>query len=77
MSKESDIWWISPEAIDDLKIEEIEGGFTLSAPDGTECAAWLSFYNESDERLETFNAAFVEMLKQRLENLEKQNGCPE
>lgn len=77
MSKESDVWWISLEAISDLTIEEIEGGFSLSAPDGTECSAWLSYYNESDERREIFNAAFVEMLRQHLETLKEQDGYPE
>lgn len=72
-----EIWWPSAKAIEDLTIEETEEGFTLQAPGGTECDAWLSYYNESDERRETFNAAFVEMLKQHLERLKDQNGCSE
>lgn len=76
MSKDSDVWWISPAAIDDLTIKEIEGGFNLSAPDGTECSAWLSYYNESDERRAVFTAAFVDLLTQRLNQLKEQDGHP-
>ena len=69
------IWWPSPEAIDDLTIEETEEGFELQAPDGTECARWLSYYSRTEELHKTFEAAFVEVLKQHLENLENKNGC--
>ena len=72
-----EIWWPSAKAIEDLTVEETEGGFVLHAPDNTECGAWLSYYNESDERREAFNAAFVEMLKQHLESLKDQNGYTE
>lgn len=70
-----EIWWPSPEAFDDLTVEDAEHGFTLSAPEGTECAAWLDYYNQTDELLEQFNRAFTACLKQHLERLE--NGGQE
>lgn len=70
-----EIWWPSPEAFDDLTVEDAEHGFTLSAPDGTECAAWLDHYNQTDELREQFNEAFTACLKQHLERLE--NGSQE
>lgn len=69
------VWWPSPEALRDLTVEDAEGGFTLSAPDGTECAAWLGHYNQTDELREQFNRAFVACLAQHLERLE--NGGQE
>jgi len=53
-----EFWWPLPGAIDDLTVEETEGGFTLSAPDDTECAAWLQHWNATEERREVFQAEF-------------------
>jgi hypothetical protein len=67
-------WWPHPDAIQDLVVEEAEHGFDLSAPDDTECGDWLNYWNQSPERLQTFNDAFIEALKSQLDSLEKQNG---
>lgn len=75
MPENQSVWWIKPKDLDDLTVEEVEGGFDLSAPDGTECAAWLSYYNQTEELRQTFNDAFVEMLREHLENLEEKHGC--
>jgi isopropylmalate/homocitrate/citramalate synthase len=66
-----DIWWPRVSALEDLTIDEIESGFTLSAPDGTECADWLAHYNSTDELRERFNAAFVRMLAEYIQKLEQ------
>lgn len=58
----TDIWWPHPSALDDLTVEETEDGFTLSAPDDTECAAWLAYFDETDERREVFSVALTDLL---------------
>ncbi len=74
MMEGNDIWWPSKRALNDLTIDEIEGGFTLSAPDGTECADWLGYYNSTDELRELFNAAFVRALTEYIQKLEQDGG---
>lgn len=69
-----EIWWPSPEALNDLTVDEIEGGFALEAPDGTECADWLGYYNSTDELREQFNAAFVKALTDYIRKLEQDGG---
>ena len=59
----SEIWWPSPSALDDLTITDTETGFDLEAPKDTECGEWLAYFNETPERKETFERAFIEMLK--------------
>ena len=70
-------WWPSPEAIQDLVVEDVEGGFDLSAPDDTECGAWLSYWNQTPEHVQTFSDAFTEMLRTHLDTLEEENGKTE
>jgi hypothetical protein len=74
MTDEEDFWWPSPEAFDDLEVVDIEGGFQLSGPDGTELAAWLNYWNETEERHEHFEAVFIAMLLDHIKTLELQNG---
>ena len=69
-----EMWWPSPEALKDLTVEDAEEGFTLSAPDGSDCAAWLNYWNCSEEHLQVFNEAFVEMLRAYLYTLENEHG---
>jgi hypothetical protein len=71
------MWWPSPEAIKDLFIEDTEEGFTLSAPDDTECGAWLQYWGQTQEHEKIFERAFVEMLSSYLKQLENENGKDE
>lgn len=68
------MWWPSPEALEDLTVEDSEHGFELSAPDETECGAWLNFWSQDEKHQKTFNDAFVEVLKDYLNFLETENG---
>ena len=68
---EIEMWWPAPEALADLIVEDAEEGFTLSAPDGSDCAIWLNYWNCSEEHHKVFNEAFVEMLQAYLLTLEK------
>jgi hypothetical protein len=64
-----EFWWPSPEAFDDLTVEEIEDGFAFIAPDDTECGVWLAHFNETPERQEIFSAALISSLKDQIEML--------
>ncbi len=70
----NEMWWPSPEALQDLQVEDWDEGFTLSAPDGTACAEWLSFWTQSEERHRIFVKAFEEMLRNYLNILKNQHG---
>ena len=69
-----EMWWPSPGAFDVLQVEESEEGFIFEAPDGTECAEWLRFWNQSEEHHETFEEAFIEMLRTEINTLDTKNG---
>lgn len=72
------IWWPSPEALDDLTVEDSEEGFSLSAPDNTECAAWLAYYNQTEELREQFNREFLAAITDYVKtlNLTNEDGSP-
>ena len=69
-----EMWWPSPEALKDLQVEDSDEGFTLSAPDGTDCAVWLNYWSCSEEHQKVFNEAFTDMLQAYLYTLENQHG---
>jgi hypothetical protein len=72
-----EFWWPTPSAFDDLVVEENEQGFTLSAPDDTECGEWLAHWNQSEEHQEIFNQAFTDVLMDHIKTLETENGKTE
>jgi len=75
--KPIEFWWPSPEAFESLTVEDAEEGFTLEAPDDSECGEWLAFWNQSPEHIEIFSDAFTEALMSRIKTLESQNGKDE
>ena len=60
--------------LNDLTITEIEDGFQFSAPNCTQCAAWLSYYDSTDELREEFSELIISALKTRFEEIEGQHG---
>ena len=74
------MWWPSPEAFEDLEVTDIETGWQLSAPDGTELAEWLEYWSQDEEHHEFFQKVFVRALTEHanfvLDDLEK-NGKAE
>jgi hypothetical protein len=74
LEKPIEFWWPHPDALQDLTVEDGEGGFDLSAPDDTECGAWLSYWNQSPEHVQIFNEAFTESLRNHLDTLKDENG---
>jgi hypothetical protein len=60
--------------LDDLTVTEIEDGFQFSAPNGTQCAAWLSYYDSTDELREEFSEMIISALKTSLNEAQEQHG---
>ena len=70
----TEFFWPSPEAFDDLTVEDADEGFTLIAPDDTECGEWLAYWNQSPEHIELFTEAFTQALKNNLDTILGQDG---
>ena len=70
--KPTEFWWPSPEAFDDLTVEDAEEGFTLEAPDDTECGEWLAYWNQTPDHIELFTEAFTETLRNHLATIDGQ-----
>ena len=64
---DSTFWWPHPDALLDLTVEDSEGGFVLSAPDHTECGAWLHYYSQNEEYHKLFEQHFTEAIRKNLE----------
>ena len=47
--KPTEFWWPSPEAFENLTVEDADEGFTFDAPDDSECGEWLAFWSQSPE----------------------------
>jgi hypothetical protein len=60
--KLTEFWWPHSEAFQDLTVEDTEEGFTLSAPDDTECAEWLSYWDQDEAHRKFFEDTFIQVL---------------
>lgn len=60
-----------PSILDDLTVTEIEDGFQFSAPDGTQCAAWLSYWDSTDELRKEFSEMIVSALQTSLDEVQQ------
>jgi len=69
-----EMWWPSPEAFNDLEVTDIEEGWQLSAPDGTELAEWLNYWSQDEEHHVLFEKAFLEVLINHANSILDQNG---
>jgi hypothetical protein len=58
----TEFWWPHPDAFEDLTVEDTEEGFTLSAPDNTECAEWLSYWDQDEAHHKVFETEFIQVL---------------
>jgi hypothetical protein len=58
-----EMWWPSPEALEDLTVKDAEHGFDLSAPDDTECGEWLAFWNQDGAHHKVFEEEFTAVLR--------------
>lgn len=74
--KTTEIWWPSLKALNDLVVEDAKEGFTLSAPDGTECADWLAYYNQTTELQEQFTTALTDALMNYIKQHQDKDGSP-
>jgi hypothetical protein len=75
--KPTEFWWPSPEAFEDLKVEDTETGFTLEAPDNSECGDWLAYWNQTEEHHELFEKEFIKCLKNYIDTTLKEHGKTE
>ena len=74
-------WWPSPESFDDLTVTDTESGWELSAPDDSELAEWLTYWNQSEEHHALFQTVFLQTLTDYaelvLENYGKTEAIPD
>jgi hypothetical protein len=71
------MWWPSPEAFEDLTVEDAEHGFDLSAPDDTECGEWLAFWSQDEEHHKVFTGEFTAVLRNYANQILDANGKDE
>ena len=71
--KPTEFWWPSPEAFENLTVEDTEEGFALEAPDDTECGEWLAYWNQTPDHIECFTEAFNESLRNYLATIDGQS----
>jgi hypothetical protein len=69
-----EMWWPSPEAFEDLIVEDAEHGFDLSAPDGTECGEWLAFWDQDEAHHTVFEEEFTTVLRNHANQFLESNG---
>lgn len=67
-------WWPSPDALNDLVAEETEEGYQLSAPNGTLCSDWLTYWSETPEREALFSKEFQKVLLDHANQILEQHG---
>ncbi len=72
-----EMWWPSPEAFEDLIVEDAEHGFDLSAPDDTECGEWLAYWAQDEEHHEVFTEEFTAVLRDYANQILESNGKDE
>jgi hypothetical protein len=65
----SEFFWPSPDAFEDLTVEDTDEGFTLTAPDDTECGEWLAYWNQSPEHIELFTEELTASLTSYIETI--------
>ena len=73
----SEFFWPSPEAFDDLTVEDTDEGFTLTAPDDSECGEWLAYWNQSPDHIELFTEEFTKVLKNYADFILEEHGQTE
>ena len=60
--KPTEFWWPHPDAFEDLIVEDAEEGYTLSAPDDSECGEWLSYWSQDEAHHKVFETEFIQVL---------------
>jgi len=67
-------WWPDLESLEDLVVENTEDGLFLSAPDGTFCSEWLTYWSETPEREAIFSREFQRNLLEHANQILEQHG---
>lgn len=74
---EIEMWWPSPGAFEDLTVEDAEYGYTLSAPDDSECGEWLKFWSQDEAHHLKFEEEFLQTLTDYANEILEANGQAE
>jgi hypothetical protein len=74
---DADWWWPSPDAFNDLEVEDNEDGWLLSAPDDTELSEWLAYWSQSEEHHKLFQEIFLATLIRHAESVIENYGQDE
>lgn len=53
------MWWPKEEDLKDLSVEETDDGFAFSAPEGSECARWLDYFDQTEELKKEFKESIM------------------
>jgi hypothetical protein len=69
-----EMWWPSPEAFEDLTVEDAKRGFDLLAPDDTECGEWLAYWNQDEAHRALFEKEFTSVLLNYANKVLEANG---
>jgi hypothetical protein len=70
----AEFWWPHPDAFQDLTVEDAEHGYVLSAPDDTECAEWLSFWDQDEAHHKVFEDEFIRVLTDHANKTLEEHG---
>lgn len=68
------MWWPNPDSLLDLEVTDNDEGWLLSAPDGSELAAWIGYWNQSEEHHQFFEKEFLRSLLEHAKFTLEQHG---
>jgi hypothetical protein len=70
------MWWPHSTALSDLTVEETETGLNFSAPDDTECGAWLAYFSQTAELREEFGREITTILIKHHDEINGESKIP-
>ena len=62
------MWWPRPESFSELSVTDTKEGWQLEAPDDSEIAEWLQYWNQTEEHHDFFEKEFIETLTNHIKN---------
>ena len=65
-----EMWRRRPESFSDLSITDTKEGWQPEAPDNSDMAEWLQYWNQTEEHHDFFEKEFIETLTNYIKNVE-------